>query len=143
MKRCAACGETKPLSEFSPRKAKCKPCIAEYERIRRAATKEHQRQLRKAWRKANKEKVNAERRAYYKTNREKVKASTRRYVAANWDKVRRRQHQWTKENPMASAIIKKRHHLKKSLGAQPPESLVETATLIQLIKREAKNEERK
>lgn len=89
-KRCSACKETKPVSEFCKRRdskdglnASCKPCKSEKDR---------------RYREANREKVAEKGRRYYEANKEKIAEYRRRWYEANRERVIERSRSWSEAN---------------------------------------------
>lgn len=119
-KRCSKCGETKPLSQFSPRpnrpcgiRSSCKSCscastIAWREanperqqatsRARYLKTRERQLSANKVWCDAHRDKRRADARAWYAANTERAKATSRAWREANIERVRVRGREWHKAN---------------------------------------------
>ena len=127
-KQCLKCGVVKPFADFHKRKDKndglqttCKNCGREY---------------RKANREANREKVAEYMREYRKADREKIAEMNRKYREANPEKIA----EYRKANPEKIAINSCRNYLKNKYfdGDQPPETLVEAAAFVRLIKRETR-----
>ena len=88
-KRCAKCGELKPLTTFNVclrekdgRADQCKTCKAAY----RQANKERLASHAKAYREANKERVAAQKKAYHQANKERISAASKARYEANKDK---------------------------------------------------------
>src|SRR5262245_9769291 len=109
-KRCATCGEVKPLTLFSRNKqhrdgfqTRCKACVKienqryrekngdvwrERQRARYHANPEPELERQRAHRKANVEAISQRRRDHYAANTEKILQQHRDYMAANADVMR-------------------------------------------------------
>jgi len=86
-KQCSACGAEKPHDDFSPRAAKCKPCLTAYQAAYRAANREKANATSAAWRAAHPGYNCATGAAYRKANPEKHRANNAAWRAANVEKV--------------------------------------------------------
>lgn len=143
MKTCTKCGETKPLSEFYARRARCKSCIkiessayAKANREKRTATnREWQSKNRdkvrascnkwnaahkdvtngssRRWRAANPDKVRAGKAKYNAENADRIAASRAKYYAANIDKSKAAYAKWIAANPEARRIINQNRRARK------------------------------
>ena len=131
-KQCLKCGVVKPFADFHKRKdtndglqTGCKNCNREY---------------RKANLEANREKIAERDRKYREANREKFAEHRREYRKANREKIAEYKREYRKANPEKFVINSCRDYLKNKYfdGDQPPETLVEAAAFVRLIKRECK-----
>lgn len=101
-KRCAQCGETKPLDDFTrdrsrpdDRDPRCRPCNAERVRRWKAANPERARKIASRSRQVNAESARKARRRWKAANPEKVREATRRWNGAHREVIRenaQRQH---------------------------------------------------
>jgi len=161
-KQCLKCGVVKPFADFHKRKDKndglqttCKNCGREYRKANREANREKVAEYRREYREANREKVAEYMREYRKADREKIAEMNRKYREANPEKIAeyRREYrkanrekiaeykrEYRKANPEKFVINSCRDYLKNKYfdGDQPPETLVEAAAFVRLIKRECK-----
>jgi len=103
MKRCSACEDVKPLSDFNKRKRypdghdyKCRDCNQAYMAEYREKNRSRIQALQADWEKRNPDKVNASR------------ARTREVHA---ERLRQQQLQWRKDNPERSAEIKRKYRM--------------------------------
>ncbi|KKN21776.1 hypothetical protein LCGC14_0922020 [marine sediment metagenome] len=123
MKTCAKCGETKDRNGFHVRSvsldrlaAKCKECVAAYDRKRYLVQGEEIRRRSGDWYWANREDARAWAREHHKHNAERIRAKTRRWYQENKEYANAYSMQWEKDNPeKRRAIIKRREARKHSL----------------------------
>ena len=137
-KRCSNCGDTKPLSEFSKRKAakdglqsQCKACVAAYDKQYREENpekcaarckkyyEEHREEMAaygKKYREENQENVAVAKKRYCEENREEVVAYNQRYYEENREQILASAKRYNEENPESVAAYQKRYyetHLEK------------------------------
>lgn len=113
-KKCAGCGDLKPLEAFSPGASRCKVCTAAARRAQRASNPAKEREIQREWREANRdrlralnkarrdadpEKYRAQKRARYWADPEKARERARQWAQANPEKTRARMAAWVKANP--------------------------------------------
>ena len=112
-KQCLKCGVVKPFADFHKRK-------------------DTNDGLQTGCKNCNRE----YRKANLEANREKIAERDRKYREANPEKIA----EYRKANPEKIAINSCRNYLKNKYfdGDQPPETLVEAAAFVRLIKRECK-----
>ena len=127
-KQCSKCGVVKPFADFHKCKdnndglqTSCKNCKHEYF-------------------KANREKIAERNRKYREANPEKIAEYGRKYQEANREKLAEYGRKYREANPEKIAINSCREYLKNKYfdGDQPPETLVEAAAFVRLIKRETR-----
>lgn len=118
VKACRWCGDTKPVSLFPARGARCKKCVADYNRAYYKANRESirttQGEYRKGYyeankgrlreqyrlyREANRDDILAKKRAFYVANRATLLAQSRKYNAARGDLHRDNVRKWRAANP--------------------------------------------
>lgn len=126
MKRCSKCKEEKPEGEFNKcteskdrLKSHCKECVAAYNKKWRETHPDKYRECRKRWREAHPDKDREGKKRWREANAVQQKA-----YKDNWRRF-----------TLAGAKTSVRCRLRKSLGFQPPEALVEVKALQIQIKR--------
>lgn len=113
-KRCAKCGQTKPLGEFygatrGGTRGSCKECTRATNAKWRAANRERHQASQVAWRKANPERQLAATKAWQQANRERFLAGQRARNNANVERQREAVRAWRQANPeMARAFNSRR-----------------------------------
>ena len=90
------------------------------------------------YREANKEKIKEQARKYYEANKEAIKEQMQKYREANKEAINQKASEWRKNNPLKNTKNFVRSHLRKQLGEEPPEIVVEILALKRLIGRECK-----
>lgn len=105
IKRCTACGDEKPLTDFSPWKwspdglrPQCKECRAAYQREYRARTREERAAYDRRYYEENRERILEQHREYYEANREQLTDWQNRYVEENAGQVAAYKHRHYEEN---------------------------------------------
>lgn len=120
MKTCGYCGQTKDLTEFNKRGAKCKTCTREYNKSYQAANREPLRGKKRKYREENREALLEKKREYWASNREVLLEKKKKYREENWEEVRGSITEWRKKNPdKANAIRRKSYenHRAKTIEA--------------------------
>jgi hypothetical protein len=147
-KKCAKCGEVKPLDLFSNNKTKkdgkqsqCKKCSRELNRKWYLENAEKAKEAVRKWRLENREKERERARKWSLENPEKARERFRKWYLENAEKARERAREWNLENP-----DKVREHERKwrdslsdgyvtkliKRSALPPEIIEENPELIEL-----------
>ena len=108
VKRCTKCEAVKPLVDFGSDKSKksglkfrCKACVCQDDRDRRAANPEKYRAAVAKWAKANPEKSRANKLKWAKANPEKVLTINLKWEKAHPDRAKA----WAKANPDKRLLI--------------------------------------
>jgi hypothetical protein len=98
-RRCARCGEVKPLTEeffywdktFSRYRTDCKECVKKRQRDYAAARRNRENRRTARWRQKNRERDRANARAYRQANGDQQRATMRRWHEEHQDYYERRQ----------------------------------------------------
>ena len=106
MKRCAKCGQTKPVSEYHRDTrgddrliAQCKACRSEHDREYRKANSEEIRRRDRERYEAHKEERRESARKYGAAHREERREYNRKYRETHMEEERKRAAKWKQENP--------------------------------------------
>jgi hypothetical protein len=107
-RQCTSCGEEKPITEFRPRRRKCRECGRAERRARYDVDPEKEKSWSDAWHSANREKALAGLARYRRENRERRNAQSRAWRAANPEKQRILNASWGRNNPEKKRALRKR-----------------------------------
>lgn len=112
LRRCARCGETKPVDQFYPRKrggyrSDCIPCSRESSHQWRNANPEQVREKNHRWRTENPERARELNRRWYAENPERVRELNRRWRAENPERARESTRRWQTKNAERMRVVKR------------------------------------